>query len=246
MSRDKKTPTKIDEEDRSLDDSRSDGAQIQEFLNKVKSLGPSRGGSSRGRLLFAMDATMSRQPTWDLALGLQADMFEEVKAIGGLDVQLIYFRGFGECAASKWVQDPTELARLMSGVDCRGGHTQIRKVLTHAKRQTEQQKVGAVVYIGDCMEEDIDDLSHLAGELGILGVPVFVFQEGLDSNAEQAFREIARLTRGAYCRFDSGSASQLRELLSAVAVYAAGGQAALEDLTRERGGNTRKLLEQLK
>ena len=156
----------------------------------------------RGRLIFALDATMSRQPTWDTACRLQGDMFRETAAIGGLDVQLVYFRGLGECRASRWVSDARQLGALMEKIDCRGGHTQIGKVLAHAKRENEAKKVQALVFVGDAMEEPIDDLCAAAGELGLLGVPAFVFQEGHDAVAEQAFREIARLTRGAYCRFD--------------------------------------------
>ena len=187
---------------------------------------------------------MSRQPTWDLALGLQADMFRAVKEVGGLDVQLVYFRGLGETRASKWVGDPEALARLMTGVSCQGGYTQIRKVLTHARRENEQIKVNAVIYVGDCMEEDIDELSQRAGEVGLRGVPLFLFQEGREPKAERAFKEIARLTRGAYCHFDSGSARQLRELLAAVAVYATGGRKALPrprrgDEERRRGARFR-------
>ena len=77
---------------------------LEAFFSRVDPL--------RGRLIFAIDATASRQPTWDLALGLQADMFRAVKEVGGLDVQLVYFRGFGETRASKWVSDPEALARL--------------------------------------------------------------------------------------------------------------------------------------
>ena len=80
-------------------------------------------GEGRGRLLFAMDATMSRQPTWDKALQIQSEMFHETARIGGLDVQLVYFRGFGECRASKWVGEPDSLARFMTSVDCRGSNT---------------------------------------------------------------------------------------------------------------------------
>jgi hypothetical protein len=180
-----------------------------------------------------------------MALKLQADMFIEVKAIGGLDVQLIYFRSYDECRASKWVSDPEALARLMTSISCLGGFTQIRRVLTHARREAERQRVNALVYVGDCMEEDIDHLAALAGELGLLGVPAFMFQEGADAKAETAFREIARLTKGAYCRFDTGSAQQLRELLRAVAAYAAGGRKALENFSKG-GGQGRLLLEQLK
>jgi hypothetical protein len=100
--------------------------------------------------------------------------------------------------------------------------------------------------VGDCMEEDIDQLSQLAGELGLIGVPVFLFQEGDEPRATRAFKEIARLSRGAYCRFDAGSARQLRELLTAVAVYATGGRKALENLSGEsKGGAAVRLLEQL-
>jgi hypothetical protein len=181
-----------------------------------------------------------------MALKLQGDMFGAVKEVGGLDVQLVYFRGMGECRASKWVSDPDALARLMTSVSCHGGLTQIGKVLTHTLDESKKRKVDALVYVGDCMEEQVDRLCARAGELALLGVPVFLFQEGDNAAAESAFREIARLTKGAYCRFDRGSARQLRELLTAVAVYAAGGPKALADLSAKRGGaGARLLLEQL-
>lgn len=222
----------------------SGGAEVDAFLARLKTIAP--GGSGHGRLIFAMDATMSRQPTWDLALGLQADMFRAVKEVGGLDVQLVYFRGFGETRASKWVGDPEVLTQLMTRVSCQVGNTQIRKVLTHARRESEQGKVNAVVYVGDCMEEEIDELSQRAGELRVLGVPMFLFQEGREPRARRAFKEIARLTRGAYCHFDAGSAGQLRELLAAVAVYATGGRKALQDYgTATKSGAVVRLLEQL-
>jgi hypothetical protein len=223
---------------------RSTRAEVDAFLKEVRDLKPA--GSGRGRLIFAMDATMSRQPSWDLALELQADMFKAVKAVGGLDVQLVYFRGFNECQASKWVNDPDALARLMRKVACAGGFTQIGKVLAHARRENETKKVNALVYVGDCMEEDVDQLAKLAGELGLIGLPVFLFQEGREAKAERAFREIARLSRGAYSPFDAGSAKQLRELLTAVAVYATGGRKALKDFSNEtKSGAAMRLLEQL-
>jgi hypothetical protein len=220
-------------------------ADVAAFIAKMKTLAPAHAGD-RGRLMFAMDATMSRAPTWDMALKLQGDMFGAVKEVGGLDVQLVYFRGMGECRASKWVSDPDALARLMTRVSCHGGLTQIGKVLTHAIDEAKKRKVNALVYVGDCMEEQVDRLCARAGELALLGVPVFLFQEGDNAAAQGAFREIARLTKGAYCRFDRGSAKQLRELLTAVAVYAAGGRKALQDLSgKQQGAGARLLLEQL-
>ena len=219
--------------------------EVAGFIAKMKTLAPVA-GTGRGRLIFAMDATMSRAPTWDMALKLQGDMFKAVREVGGLDVQLVYFRGMGECRASKWVSDPDALARLMTEVSCHGGLTQIGKVLAHALGESKKRKVNALVYVGDCMEEQVDRLCARAGELALLGVPAFLFQEGDDASAQRAFREMARLTKGAYCRFDRGSARQLRELLTAVAVYAAGGRKALQVLSAERhGAGARLLLEQL-
>jgi hypothetical protein len=173
-------------------------------------------------------------------------MFREAAAIGGLDVQLVYYRGFAECRASRWVSQAERLAQLMSGINCLGGHSQIGKVIAHAKRETQGKKVQALVFAGDAMEENLDELCHSAGELGLLGVPAFMFQEGGDAIAERAFREIARLTRGAYCRFDPGAAHQLGELLRAAAAYAAGGMRALADLSKRREPGAVKLLEQMR
>jgi hypothetical protein len=220
---------------------------VASFLAKVQSLPPApRQAGTRGRLIFAMDATMSRQPTWDRALAIQSQMFAETGRIGGLDVQLVYFRGFNECRASKWVSNPEALARIMTKVECRGGNTQIGRVLSHIKREAAQSKVSAAVYAGDALEENIDALCKKAGEIGLTGVPIFMFQENGDPAAEQGFREIARLTRGAYFRLDAAAPGLLRELLAAVAVYAAGGRPALAEHSKSRGGAAVLLLEQMK
>lgn len=207
--------------------SRSSSADIEAFVQRARAVAPAAGSGS-GRLILALDATMSRQPTWDLACRLQAEMFDTVGKTANLAVQLVYFRGFGECRASRVVSDTGSLKTLMTKIDCRGGQTQIGKVLSHALKEAQRGKVGALVYIGDAMEENVDALAARAGELGLRGVPVFVFQEGRDAGAETAFREIARLTKGAWFRFDHDSAGRLAKLLSAAAMFATGGLAALE------------------
>jgi hypothetical protein len=217
-------------------------SDVDAFLAELKTLAPASSGT-RGRLVFALDATASRQPTWDTACRLQAEMFCEVTTIGGLDVQLIYYRGIGECRASRWISNPEQLAKTMSQIACNAGTTQIEKVLIHACKETKLLRVNALVFVGDAMEENPDKLAHAAGELGRLGVPVFMFQEGADRQVEQIYREIARLTHGAYCRFDPGAARQLAELLRAVAVYATGGTAAL---AARRDTSAVKLLAQLR
>jgi hypothetical protein len=217
---------------------------IAAFVAKARAMSPHAAGA-KGRLVFALDATMSRQPTWDMACTLQADMFREAAALGSLDIRLVYYRGVSECRATGWISDSAELARLMGKIACQGGNTQIGKVLSEARREAVASGVRAVVFVGDAMEENVDALCAKAGELGLLKVPVFMFQEGHDTEAEQAFREIARLTGGAWCRFDPGAAAQLRELLRAAAAYAAGGRAALQHLSKP-GSGAAKLLGQMK
>jgi hypothetical protein len=201
---------------------------VAEFLRKVESLPQVRPASGRrGRLLFGIDATASRQPSWDRACRLQGEMFLATRDLGGLAVSLCYYRGFMEFAATPFLTDAAELARRMSGVQCLGGQTQILRVLRHGLAETRREKVNALVFVGDAVEEEVDPLCHAAGELGMRGTPVFVFHEGADPAAGRAFRQMAQVSGGAYAPFDSASAEALRDLLRAVAVFAAGGRAAL-------------------
>lgn len=202
--------------------------------------------SSRGRLIFALDATMSRQPTWDLAVTLQARMFDSTAALGGLDVQLVYFRGFGECRASRFVSGGAGLAKAMARITVEGGNTQIGRVLTHVRDEAKRGRVGALVFVGDALEERIDPLCGTAGELALLGVKAFMFHEGTDKATARGFQEIARLTGGAYAAFDTSAPGRLAALLSAAAVYAAGGRMALEHLRQRDGGVAQNLLSQLR
>ena len=221
-------------------------AAVDPFLEQARKIPVPRGPGGRGRLIFAMDATASREPTWDMAAEIQGEMFTETAALGGLDIQLVFYRGFGEFKVSTWAADGKSLLRLMTGVQCLAGQTQIGKVLKHAANETGRRRVNALVFVGDAFEEDIDDVGHAAGELGLLGVPAFMFHEGRDPLAAFAFQQVAKLANGAYCQFDSSSARTLRELLAAVAVYAAGGRPALDKLASRMGGEALKIAHQVK
>jgi len=221
-------------------------AEVADFLEKLKRAPAVHTGGGRGRLIFALDATASREPTWDRACRIQGEMFEATAGLGGLEIQLVYYRGFSECKASRWMTTAADLHRVMRSVFCVGGETQIERVLTHAIRETRSRKVNALVVVGDAMEEKVDRLCRHAGELGLLGVPIFLFHEGRDSTAASAFKQIASLSRGAYLSFDLASAERLKELLGAVAVYAAGGYRALTAYGEKKGGEVLRLTSQLK
>jgi hypothetical protein len=224
----------------------SHSAEVDAFLRDLQRAPAVRPGGGRGRLIFALDATASRQPSWDRACRIQGEMFEATAALGGLDVKLVYYRGFNECKASRWMANAADLHRVMRAVSCIGGETQIERVLAHAVTETQKQRVGALVFVGDAMEEKADRLCQLAGELGLKGVPIFLFHEGGDAVAAGAFRQMAKLSRGAYLRFDLASADRLKDLLGAVAVYAAGGYRALTAYGERKGGEVLRLTSQLR
>ncbi|MDP6551594.1 MAG: hypothetical protein QGH58_01575 [Arenicellales bacterium] len=220
---------------------------VNRFLQQARSTALPVRRDHCARLVFGMDATASREPLWDRACHIQAQMFEATASMGGLEIQLAYYRGYGEFKAAPWAAEAGVLQKRMTSIRCAAGQTQIARLLKHTLGQarTAQGAISALVFVGDCMEEDPDQLAKLSGELGILGVPVFLFQDGADPTAAKTFSHIARLTRGAHCRFDGSSAAQLRDLLCAVAVYAAGGHKALVDHGRRCGGEVLRLIKQL-
>lgn len=216
---------------------------VQQFLSKVAAI-PKTAGDAR--LIFAMDATASRQATWDTASQLQSEMFLSAQSLGGLAVQLCYFRGYGEFFSSDWQSNADEILRIMTSIRCQAGATQLHRLLQHAIDENQSKKIKCLIYIGDAMEENIDLLAQLAGKLGLLNVPLFMFQERNDPVARAAYEELSRLSGGAYSQFDSASADQLKELLRAVAVYAAGGLKALKDFSAGSSGNVKLLERQLR
>ena len=204
--------------------------------------GITRKPRTKAGLIIGLDATASREHCWDIASQLQSEMFQAAASAGGLEAQLIYYRGLpgfgGGCKASPWTDDAAVLVRLMSKIRCLSGVTQIASVLKHALREAGQRKVGALCFVGDATEEPSNQLISLARELAGAGVPAFMFLEGEDPGARSLFQEIASVTGGAFGHFDQNSARMLADLLKAVAAFAAGGRLALE----AQGGPAARLL----
>lgn len=218
--------------------------EIDQFINRSRALANPGGGHPR--LLFGIDATASRQPTWDRACELQGRMFRATRDLGGLAVQLCYYRGFGELRASRWLEDEASLLQQMNQVRCAGGYTQIERLLNHALREHAASPIRALVFIGDAVEEAVDSLCGKAGECGMLGLTLFMFQEGRDYEVEQCFKTMARVSKGAYARFDHDSPHQLADLLGAVASYAAAGSQGLLEESAAGNSGVPRLLDQLR
>jgi hypothetical protein len=182
----------------------------------------------RGRLIFGLDATASRAPTWAIARELQAKMFREAAPIGQLECQLVFYRG-EECRKSKWVSSGDQLAHLMNRIECEGGKTQIAHVLTHARAEAAIGIQG-LIFVGDAMEGDsIEELAALASELGRLKAPIYIFQEGNDTAVEKAFRILALKSGGKYFKFNLNApraVERLSDQLNAIARLAVGDREA--------------------
>ena len=234
-----KTLNKIKSEQTSI----SKSSDVQNFLSQVAAI-PNTSGDAH--MIFALDATASREETWGVARQLQTEMFLSARSLGGLSLQLCYFKGFAEFFTSRWENNADQIVRIMVGLNCEAGATQIERVLAHAINESRTRKIKCLVYIGDAMEENVDILSNLAGRLGLLNIPVFMFQERGDPGTKKAFTECARLSGGAYSQFDKASVSHLKELLKAVAVYAAGGYKALKKFSKSSTKEVKLLEQQLK
>lgn len=221
----------------------SSAQELELFLSNAKQLATPTG--QQGRLIFSLDATYSRQATWDTASQVQGEMFTRSQQVGRLSVQLCYFQGFDQFSHTDWLNSGQAILNHMARIHCLAGRTQIARLLNHALLETQRNTVQAVVFIGDAMEENADKLCELAGRLGLFSTPVFVFQEGNDLVAKRIFKKIAYLSGGAYCRFDHHSADLLKQLLCAVAVFTTGGRHALEDFSQNMPAQVKRLTQQL-
>ena len=209
--------------------------EIDKFLQKVAQTPVKQRDADGSRVVFAMDATASRESTWDSACHLQGQMFVATEGLGNLLVQLCYYRGFNQFESTDWCDSASSLLEQMSAVRCLGGYTQIHKVLEHALQEHKRNPIRAIIFVGDALEEDADHLCHLAGQLGVFNLPLFMFQEGNEPTVTTVFQQMAQLSGGAFAPFDINSASELKGLLSAVAVFAAAGRSALDDFQKNQG-----------
>jgi hypothetical protein len=221
---------------------RKNQGSVSAFVKKARAIKQFAGAQSR--LIFAMDATASRQPTWDYASQLHHTLFDAAAEDKSLSLQLCFFRGLGEFSASAWLNDPDSLKTQLSSVYCVGGATQIATLLRHYLYEGSQSHaLKALVFIGDAVEEPLDELRGLAIQCRLKELPILLFQEGRDARASQAFKLMATVSGGAHLQFDDASSGKLRDLLRAAVKFTTGGRKALQDSISE---GDRLLLKQVK
>src|SRR5271165_2696119 len=183
---------------------------------------------SRPRLVFAVDATASREPAWAAARRVTDAL---VKALPGeLDVALAVHGGSRVHTFTAFTNDARTLRDRAAGVSCQAGMTRLLPILATTLKQ---QSVRVVIYIGDVFEESLPHGRDLADSLGARGTKLIVLHDTSDNGARrdaEIFWDLAKRTGGCVLPFNANTPDRLRDILSAVAVYAVGG----EKLLRER------------
>ena len=182
---------------------------------------------TRPRLVFAFDATASREPAWATARQVTDAL---VKALPGeLDVALAVHGGSTLHTFTEFTADARTLRDRAAGIGCIAGFTRMLPILA---RSLKRPGVRVVVYIGDVFEESLGRGRNLADAMGRRGMKLIVLHDTSDAAARghaEIFLDLARRTGGCVLPFDASAPAKLRELLAAVAVFAVGGRALLEE-----------------
>lgn len=200
------------------------------FLEKASALAKQKDSSKIAlalkktpKLLFSMDATASRQPSWDVAQKITLSMFDVIP--GGLKIALAYHSAGRLQTVTEFRDDAGYFKDQIAAVRCQAGNTALCEILDTA---CDTPGLSSLIYIGDCFEERFETAVALAQRLKEKGVPCFIFQEGDDFRAADAFKAIAEITGGAVFPFEMDSLVRVREKLDAIAAYAAGGMKLLQ------------------
>lgn len=173
---------------------------------------------------FVIDATASREDTWEDAKTIQCDMFNQIAGMGQMRLRLVHFGG-DELTDRGYANSPDIVHAQMNETVCRGGSTQIIESLDALLASPDADQPRSIILVGDSFEEDSDALLERATTLADKKIKVYAFQEGDESDAAYAFRMLAEKTGGAYAVF--GADMPLKELCQGVALQAIGGNAAL-------------------
>jgi hypothetical protein len=189
---------------------------------------------ARPRLVFAVDATASREPAWAAARQVTDAL---VKALPGqLDVALAVHGGSRVHTFTPFTSNAATLRDRAAGVACQAGMTRLLPILSTSLKHPA---VRVVIYIGDVFEESVIQGRRLADNMGQRGTKLIVLHDTADPAARldaEVFWDLAKRTGGCVLPFNASASGRLRELLSAVAVYAVGGETLLQERARDLPG----------
>src|SRR5262245_10572636 len=212
------------------------------FGGEVEKTGP-----GTPRVILAL-ANHAQTAGWDRAKVLQRGMFKAA-AGSGLEMKFALYgadnaAGVRRCRiTTRWITDPDDMAVVMDRAACSCGcYVNIRDVLEQAVKEAEERPLRAVIIVGDAFHDDPDSLDEAAisaNRLRRAGTRVFLMQLGDDLITARRLQYLARVSGGAYFRFDPRTQErQFSEMWKAVSVYASGG----EEAVKMTGGQAATLL----
>jgi hypothetical protein len=191
-----------------------------------------RAALKRGvRIGFLVDATASRENTWEQAQTIQAKMFRSASGLRALKLRLVYFGG-NRLTKLNWNDNARNIAAHMAEVRCHSGLTQIIPGLQAFIDEKPENRADAIILIGDCFEEDAATAAKTAALLKAKGIKVFSFIEGEDWTAHSVFKTLATVTGGKFAKF--GNELPLDDLCEGVALMTSGGEKALTRLKNDK------------
>jgi hypothetical protein len=186
---------------------------------------PETGTPPRPRLIFAVDATASREPAWAAARQVTDAL---VKALPGeLDVALAVHGGSRVHTFTAFINEANTLRDRAAGVSCQAGMTRLLPILSASLKHPG---IRIVIYVGDVFEESLLQGRRLADLMSAQKTKLIVLHDTADPGARrdaEVFWDLAKRTGGCVLPFDASAPGRLRDLLSAVAVYAVGGEKLL-------------------
>lgn len=184
---------------------------------------PAAPAARRPRLVFAVDATASREAAWASAKKITDRMFGVIP--NALDVALAVHGGDDLHTFTTFSADVDAFRKQAAAVDCESGVTRLCDIMA---RTLDAGGVRVMSYIGDAFEEDADEALKLADRFRLRGIQAVMLSDGAEGKPLEVFRQIAERTGGAVLDFRAGDAALMGELLAGVATLAIGGRRLLE------------------
>ena len=233
--------------------SRLKGELMRDALGRMfGEVGEKQAVPGNPRVLLVL-ANHARSPGWNRAKVLQSQMFDAA-AGNGLEMKFAFYGpddagGVRRCRiTTRWITDPDDMVRVMDRAECNCGcYVYIRDALGQAVKENEDRPMRAMIIVGDAFHDDPDGLDEAAisaNRLRRAGTRLFLIQQGDDPITARGLQYLAKVSGGAYFRFDPRTQEQqFSEMWEAISAYAAGG----EEAVKATGGHAAtRVLEHLK
>ena len=157
---------------------RPHGRAWRHFVERLRRLPSSRVAPARSTRV-ALDATASRQATWDLADPCAGEMSSRPPRRRARRAARV-LHGFGGSSPSAWVRDAAEFVRLMRTVAASPARPRSRACCCHAAQEARRSRCRLWCSSATASRRIVDGSGRLAGNSESFGLRAFMFHEGRD------------------------------------------------------------------